>query len=148
MKIPNTIAVKGHLIKVETQDTPLYQFYVCPNCVNPRTNEPLQFRADYNGSKVCPACGREDTQPVWNTYVLGHYIPYENKIRCFVSDEPHLVGTLETNFIHEVIEAVNSLGDLKLNHTQITSLAGDLYQAFKSGGINFGNTSGEVALAA
>ena len=65
-----------------------------------------------------------------------------------MSDEPHLVGTLETNFIHEVIEAVNSLGDLKLNHTQITSLAGDLYQAFTSGGINFGNTSGEVALAA
>lgn len=77
--------------------------------------------------------------------VLAQYDPQTTTISLMhVPDKPGIGGS---NFVHEVIEAIDVHGDLKLNHTQISTLASGLYQAFVSGEVNFGRTSYETVPA-
>lgn len=77
--------------------------------------------------------------------VLAQYDPQTTTISLMhVPDKPGIGGS---NFIHEVIEAIDVHGDLQLNHTQISTLASGLYQAFVSGEVNFGRTSYETVPA-
>lgn len=64
------------------------------------------------------------------TYANGSYNTLTDKIR--ISNTPNKPSIMYTNTIHEIIEAINFRGDLKLNHTQITSLASALYQAMQT----------------
>ena len=74
--------------------------------------------------------------------VLAQYDPQTTTISLMhVPDKPGIGGS---NFIQEVIEAIDVHGDLQLNHTQISTLASGLYQAFVSGEVNFGRTSNET----
>lgn len=77
--------------------------------------------------------------------VLAQYDPQTTTISLMhVPDKPGIGGS---NFVHEVIEAIDVHGDLKLNHTQISTLASGLYQAFVSGEVNFGRASYETVPA-
>jgi hypothetical protein len=77
--------------------------------------------------------------------VLAQYDPQTTTISLMhVPDKPGIGGS---NFIHEVIEAADVHADLKLNHTQISTLASVLYQAFVSGEVNFGRASYETVPA-
>ena len=49
---------------------------------------------------------------------LGHYIPMDNEISIFVT-KPEVQRAV---LVHEIVEAVDHLCDLGLNHTQITTL--------------------------
>lgn len=70
--------------------------------------------------EVIPGVGR----------VLGRYDPAVQQITLFNNEEKPCVA--EANYIHEVIEAIDTLGDLKLNHTQISALASSLHQVLKT----------------
>lgn len=145
MIYPASMNIAGQTIDVKILDNPLYQMHICPNCKNPYTSEPYRFPVPTGESKACPACGCEHTQPVDNTYVFGQYVVKDNVLKTWHSDKiPDVCGTC---FVHETIEAIDSIGDLKLNHTQITSLASMLYQAFTSGGVDFSKKSESVTYA-
>lgn len=58
--------------------------------------------------------------------VLGRYDPAVQEITLFYNERKPCVT--EANYIHEVIEAIDTLGDLQLNHTQISALASSLHQ--------------------
>lgn len=60
--------------------------------------------------------------------ILGRYVPSKQEITLF--DNPDKPSVAESNFIHEAIEAIDVLGDLKLNHTQISTLSSALHQVF------------------
>lgn len=62
--------------------------------------------------------------------VLGRYDPAMQQITLFHNEEKPCIA--EANYIHEVIEAIDTLGDLKLNHTQISALASSLHQVLKT----------------
>lgn len=68
--------------------------------------------------------------------VMAQYDPQTTTISLMHNPDKPAVGG--SNFIHEVIEAADCHGDLQLTHTQISTLASALYQAFTSGGVNFG----------
>lgn len=63
------------------------------------------------------------------------YSPLDNRIDIYVLPNNDSFGGV--NFVHETIEAIDDKYDLKLNHTQITTLAEALYQAYKSGAVSF-----------
>jgi hypothetical protein len=44
----------------------------------------------------------------------------------------------EEGFLHEIIEAINDLCDLNINHYPLTTLSECLYQVMKDNKINFG----------
>lgn len=69
-------------------------------------------------------------------YVLGMYDP--NTTTISVTDVPDKPAVSGSNFIHELIEAIDCHGDLNLTHTQISTLSSALYQALASGEVNFG----------
>lgn len=60
--------------------------------------------------------------------ILGRYDPAVQEITLYNNTEKPCVA--EANYIHEVIEAIDVLGDLQLNHTQISALASSLHQVF------------------
>lgn len=67
---------------------------------------------------------------------VGYFHPNMNEIGVFYDkDRPDNFGA---TLIHEYIEAVDSYCDLKLNHTQISTLASGLHQAMSS--IRIGET--------
>lgn len=67
--------------------------------------------------------------------VLGYFDPMHNIIRVFHTERcPELGGN---TLIHEIIEATNQFGDLKLNHTQISTLSNALFQAFHQGNLSY-----------
>jgi hypothetical protein len=142
MNYPKQMIIGGQTIGVEILDTPLYQFYECPKCTmwknKDESERAYRFHVPYGTKQPCPACGCERVQPVDNTYVLGQYLVRENRIKNWHSTDASLQQVCETSFVHETIEAIDSIMDLKLNHTQITTLASSLYQAFNTGGVNFG----------
>lgn len=58
--------------------------------------------------------------------VLGRYTPSAQTIVLYNNlDKPSIAVS---NFIHETIEAIDCLGDLQLNHTQISTLSSALHQ--------------------
>lgn len=68
-------------------------------------------------------------------YITGQYNPLDDTIKVYnIDDRPTIGGH---NFVHEVIEAVNSHGDLQLNHTQISTLASTLYDTFSRASLSF-----------
>lgn len=132
MRYPKSMQIIGQTVNVEILDKPLYQFHTCPNC------ESYRFPVSLNAKdKACPACGCAETRPVDNTYVLGQFVVRDNTIKNWHSDNPNLKQVCETSFVHETIEAIDSICDLKLRHTQITTLAAALYQAFSTGAVTF-----------
>lgn len=58
--------------------------------------------------------------------ILGRYDPAIQQILLY--NNPEKPSIAESNFVHEVIEAVDKMNDLKLNHTQISTLASSLHQ--------------------
>lgn len=134
MRYPESMQIIGQEVKVDLLPKPLYQFHICPKC------EGYRFPVPTGTSKACPACGCEETRPVDNTYVLGQYVVPENKIKNWHSNDPNLRKMCETSFVHETIEAIDSICDLKLKHPQITTLAAALYQAFSTGKVDFSST--------
>lgn len=60
--------------------------------------------------------------------VLGRYTPKDQKIVLY--DNPTKPDIAASNFIHETIEAIDCLGDLQMNHTQISTLSSALHQVF------------------
>ena len=60
--------------------------------------------------------------------VLGSYTPSKAKIVLF--HNPNKPEVAASNFIHETIEAIDCLGDLQMNHTQISTLSSALHQVF------------------
>lgn len=61
--------------------------------------------------------------------ILGRYTPAKQEITLYHNkDKP---GIAQSNFIHETIEAIDLLGDLKLNHTQISTLSSALHQVLQ-----------------
>ncbi len=60
---------------------------------------------------------------------LGRYDPSNLEIRIYHNSDKPSVG--ECNFMHEVIEAIDCHADLKLDHTQISTLSSMLYQVWK-----------------
>lgn len=60
--------------------------------------------------------------------VLGRYTPKDQKIVLY--DNPTKPDIAVSNFIHETIEAIDCLGDLQMNHTQISTLSSALHQVF------------------
>lgn len=62
--------------------------------------------------------------------VLGRYTPKDQKIVLY--DNPTKPDVAASNFIHETIEAIDCLGDLQMNHTQISTLSSALHQVFGS----------------
>lgn len=58
-----------------------------------------------------------------------------NAMRIYHNDAYPSIGG--TNFIHEMIEAINAHADLGLEHHKITTLASGLYQAMRSGAISW-----------
>ena len=61
-------------------------------------------------------------------FIMGEYVPHSTTLK--VVDVPEKPSIGRCNFIHEVIEGINYHADLKLNHTQITTLASAFYQCF------------------
>ena len=139
MRYPSNMNIGGQNIKVELLDQPLYQFHVCPHCRDLFTGQPFRFPVPTGETKTCPACGATDTQPQDNTYVFGQFLVKDNTLKTWHNDD--ISDVCGTCFVHETIEAIDSIGDLKLNHTQITTLASLLYQAFSSGAVSFGEAT-------
>jgi len=68
-------------------------------------------------------------------YITGQYDPLTDTIKVFhMDDKPSIGGH---NFVHEIIEAINSHGDLQMNHTQISTVASALYNTFTNAGVSF-----------
>ena len=140
MKYPKSMTILGQEVAVNIIDQPLYQRHICPKCVFKGEN--FSFPVPTGTSKACPACGCEETIPVENSYVLGQFAVKENAITNWHNEEylksfPHVREVCETSFVHETVEAINSIGDLHLPHQTITTLASMLYQAFSTGGVDF-----------
>ena len=142
MRYPKEMTILGQKVPVKVQDKPLYQFYVCPHCN--KNGYSYQFHLGVNDAKKCPACGCEDVQPVQNKYVLGQFDVPESTVKLFFNEQVR--DMCEVNVVHETIEAIDSICDLKLPHQTITTLAAALYQAFKSGGVDF-STDPEVEVS-
>ena len=70
-------------------------------------------------------------------FIMGEYEPRTTTLK--VVDVPEKPSIGQCNFIHEVIEGINYHADLKINHTQITTLASSLYQCFSGAGLSFGS---------
>lgn len=132
MKFPTKMQVAGQVVYVQTQPDPIYQFYKCPVCVD--GEEAYSFPVLGGKHAKCPACGCETVQPM-EAYVMGCYSVLDDLITLRVTETN--TEAAGTNFVHETVEAVNSICDLQLDHTQITTLSTVLYQAFSSGGVNF-----------
>lgn len=125
MKYPAQIQITGQTIPVYVQDTPVAEVYRCDAC---GYNSPV-----YAGTAaVCRKCGHASLTPT-EGIILGQYSCTNSYIRVYHSDEtPTLCGI---NFFHEVLEAINSVNDLKLPHQTITTLAACWYQAMSSGNL-------------
>ena len=94
---------------------------------------------------------------VHNSFILGthdgkHIVgKYDGKNRTIdiIDDGDHKELTGET-FVHELVEAVNSIYQLELDHRVIATLGVGLYQALTSGQVSFkqegneGNNSNDV----
>ena len=132
---PSKMNVVGQTIPVKIIEHPLYTWSTCPHCKDAATGEPYSFIVPFGEAKACPACGCAETQPRENSYVFGQFDVRDNTITNWHQDE--YSDVCGTSFVHETIEAINSVNDLKLNHTQITALAANIYQAFSSGGVQF-----------
>lgn len=66
---------------------------------------------------------------------LGYYKRSDSAIVFYHSDDKPAIGG--NNFVHELIEAIDVEGDLKLNHTQISVLGNALYQALSQANVDF-----------
>lgn len=132
MKFPTKMQVAGQVVHVQTQPEPVFQFYACPTCVD--GTEAYSFPVPNGHKPKCPACACEVVQPM-DAYVMGCYSVLDDLITLRVTDTN--TEAAGTNFVHETVEAVNSICDLQLDHTQITTLSTVLYQAFSSGGVSF-----------
>lgn len=60
--------------------------------------------------------------------ILGRYTPKDQTIVLY--NNPSKPEVAASNFIHETIEAIDCLGDLQMNHTQISTLSSALHQVF------------------
>lgn len=136
MNYPKSIVVGGQTIQVETTDTPLLKVYTCPDC-----GPGFRFFLPFKEGGVCPACGRKNPQPIDNTYALGQFDILKNTITTWKCTDKKVREQCETSFVHEVIEAINSIHGLELEHPKITTLGTALYQAFTSGGVDFSYAS-------
>lgn len=72
--------------------------------------------------------------PTETTFEAGNYFPTRNLIHLY---ENLPASVVEENFIHEIVEAIDSTADLQLDHTQISILGALMYQALSSGKVNF-----------
>ena len=134
MKYPKSMKILGQEVGVSIVDKPIYQKHTCPVCMFNGAH--LEFPVPFGSEdKACPACGCENTIPVKNSYVLGKFSVRENAITNW-HDESYK-DVCETSFVHETIEAINSICDLKMPHQTITTLAAAIKQAFTTGGVNF-----------
>ena len=133
MKYPKSMTILGQEVAVNIIDQPLYQRHICPKCVFKGEN--FSFPVPTGTSKACPACGCEETIPVENSYVLGQFAVKDNAITNWHDDR--FKDVCETSFVHETIEAINSICDLRLPHQTITTLAAAIKQAFTTGGVDF-----------
>lgn len=129
MNIPKKMNILGQTVNVNIVDKPLYQMHTCPKC------NCGEFPIGDTTAHVCPCCGNESIMPVDNSYVLGQYNTRTGEITQWMND--NYKDVCETSLIHESIEAINSICDLKLPHQTITTLAAALYQAYSSGEVNF-----------
>lgn len=66
---------------------------------------------------------------------LGYFDPLTASVNIRHAEVCPELG--QSTLIHEFIEAANQYGDLQLNHTQISTLASALHQAFHSGGYRY-----------
>ena len=55
---------------------------------------------------------------------------YQYKQKIWIDEECHFQQQEET-LIHEIIEAINSANELKMEHNQIAMLSNQLYQVLK-----------------
>ena len=134
MRYPKSMKILGQEVGVNIIPTPLYQKHKCPNCIV--HGAMLEFPVPTGSeSKACPACGCENTIPVENSYVLGQFSVKKNQITNW--HDADYADVCETSFVHETIEAINSICDLKLPHQTITTLAAALKQAFTTGEVDF-----------
>lgn len=125
MKYPAQIQITGQTIPVHVQDTPVAVVYHCEAC---KHRSPVYTGAD----RVCRKCGSTDMTPTEGV-IIGQYSCTNSYIRVYHNDEaPTMCGI---NFFHEVLEAINSINDLKLPHQTITTLAACWYQAMSSGNL-------------
>ena len=62
--------------------------------------------------------------------VLGRYTPSKQEIVLYNNPDKPEIAT--SNFIHETIEAIDCLGDLQLNHTQISTLSSAFHQVLSN----------------
>lgn len=53
----------------------------------------------------------------------------------------HPLGTQQATLVHEIIEAINWMHELKLEHTAICTLSEVLYQVLKDNDLYFGTKS-------
>lgn len=70
--------------------------------------------------------------------VLAQYDPQTTTISLMHVPGKPAIGM--SNCLHEIIECIDVHADLKLNHTQISTLASGMYQALASGKFNFSDT--------
>lgn len=147
MIYPKKMTISGQDVHVEIIEHPLYRVFVCPHCIDASKGEPYSFHVPYGvEGKNCPACGRADTQPKDYSYIFGQYSPLRNEIKNWHNDHPNMKQVCETSFVHETIEAINSICDLQLPHQTIATLASQLYQAYSTGKVDF-SRDGEVKYA-
>lgn len=99
------------------------------------------FKTQIFGHPICVRVsskpfGEESVDATHVDRTVGYFHPNSNEIGVFYDkDRPDNFGA---TLIHEYIEAVDSYCDLKLNHTQISTLASGLHQAMSS--IRIGET--------
>lgn len=127
MRYPKEMMVAGQRIPVTYFDDYIYREYKCVEC---------GLVADYSEEHptCCKAC--KSTKLAYTGQVVtGAYDGGASLMKItMMDDRDDIVGV---NLTHETIEAVNSICDLHLTHTQISVLGATLYQAFASGEVDF-----------
>lgn len=62
-----------------------------------------------------------------HSVTMGHYLPPTDEIEIFVKAPLHQRAIL----VHEIVEAIDQLCDLELNHTQITTIGTAINQMLR-----------------
>lgn len=67
----------------------------------------------------------------------GSYSPYHDMINLHPLAEGLTESSQAETFLHEMIECINTILDLKMNHTQITSVSATLFHIIRNNNIDF-----------
>ncbi len=132
MRYPTNMNIAGIDVPVHVQASPVYTLYKCPVCKDADTKEALVVYLREHEDIACPCC---DTTQLQNTqlFIWGKYDILNCDIAISAPNEQ--VGGM--NLVHETIEGINSLCDLGIDHTAISTLGTMLYKAFASGCVDF-----------